>query len=70
MIAYMSSDETKLTTWTGGTLATITRVRKARNNFGGTTRYYFRATDVHGRAWYGTGPGPVMFARMRPAKES
>lgn len=68
MLVYMSSDERTLTTWTGGKLATITRVRKARNNFGGTLRYYFRATDVHGAAWHGTSPGPNMFARMRPSK--
>jgi hypothetical protein len=38
-----------------------------RHNIGGTL-YRFRATDVHGQKWYGTSPGPQMYARMHKAK--
>lgn len=66
-MAYLSSDKTRLTTWTGGELATITYLHQGRHNIGGSL-YRFRATDVHGQDWYGTTPGPGMYARMRRTK--
>lgn len=56
-----------LTTWTGGTLARVTWLTKSRHNIGGHL-YHFNATDVHGQQWYGTSPGPGMYARMRKCK--
>ena len=61
--SYLNSDATKLTTWSGGTLATIRRLWKVGNNFAGTI-LRFRAIDVHGQEWYGTSPGAGMYARM------
>jgi hypothetical protein len=67
--AYLSSDGKRITTWTGGTLMHVTKHTTARVGFGGTTRHYLRATDVHGaHSWIGTSPGPNMYARMRRAK--
>lgn len=64
--AYLSGCGTKLTTWTGGTLARISRLTKVtRYGFGG--RYYavtFRAESEDGAYWYGTSPGRGMLARM------
>lgn len=56
-----------LTTWSGGVLACIEYLSKGRHNIG-STLYRFRAVDVHGQRWYGTSPGPGMYARMRKAK--
>ncbi len=69
--AYLSGDGLTLTTWPGGKLADVTRLVKARTGgFGWQQhhRYYFRAIDVHGAAWYGSTPGKGMFARMHRAK--
>ncbi len=59
-----------LTTWTGGHLANVTRLWQTRIGgfLGRQTIYRFRATDVHGQQWYGTSPGPGMYARMHRAK--
>ena len=71
--AYLSNgpqgNEThyRLTTWTGGTLALVTSLTRGNHNIGGFL-YRFRAVDVHGGRWYGTSPGPGMYARMRRAK--
>lgn len=71
--AYLSNgpqgNETayRLTTWTGGTLARVTSLTRGNHNIGGFL-YRFRAVDVHGGRWYGTSPGPGMYARMRRAK--
>lgn len=56
-----------LTTWTGGILANVTTLTRGNHNIGGFL-YRFRAVDVHGQKWYGTSPGPGMYARMRRAK--
>lgn len=56
-----------LTTWTGCTLARVSRLTKSHHNIGGYL-YHFNATDVHGQQWYGTSPGPDMYARMRKCK--
>ena len=58
----------QLTTWTGGVLAWLTAPpTKGRHNIGGYL-WRFRAVDVHGQYWYGTSPGPNMYARMRKVK--
>lgn len=47
---YLSSNERRVTTWTGGTLGTVTRcTRNSRQTF-------IRMTDVHGQHWAGIGP--------------
>lgn len=56
-----------LTTWSGGKLATVVSLRRTRHNIGGYL-YRFNAIDVHGQHWYGTSPGPNMYARMRKSK--
>ncbi len=63
-VAYISSDRMRLTTWTGDTLTRITHLESNWHNIGGKL-YRFRAVDVHGQHWYGTSPGPGMYARMR-----
>lgn len=59
VFAYLSSDRKRVTTWTGGTLGTVTRytVSAGRwSTFGIVHRCYVRVTDVHGQSWYGSGP--------------
>lgn len=68
MVAYLSGDGERLTTWTGGLLANVTRRHVARNNFSRDGIVKFRAVDVHGQRWYGTSPGCGMYARMHRAK--
>lgn len=65
--AYLASDKATLTTWTGGRLATVTQLTRGRHNIGGHL-YRFRATDGYGALWYGTSPGPGMYARLRRCK--
>jgi hypothetical protein len=68
-MAYLNSEGTKLTTWTGGELATIRQMWGVHNNMAGTIQR-FRAVDVHGQHWYGTSPGPGMYARMHKNKRT
>lgn len=74
-VAYLSNvsqgDDThyRLTTWSGGTLARVTSLNRGHHNIGGFL-YRFRAVDVHGGHWYGTSPGPGMYARMRRARSA
>ncbi len=56
-----------LQTFTGITLARVTYLSRERHNIGGYL-YHFRTVDVHGQHWYGTSPGPSMYARMRKCK--
>lgn len=53
---YLSGD--RVTTWTGGTLMTVTRAvnRTMRTPTATCRRIFVRATDVHGQKWYGSGP--------------
>lgn len=68
VFAYLSADGKTVITWTGGKLATVTRLKSATlSGFGSTyRRYYIRAVDVHGaHQWTGTSPGPGMYCRLR-----
>lgn len=56
-----------LTDWPGKVLARVTYLNKGRHNIGGSL-YRFRAVDTKGAYWYGTSPGPGMYARMHRAK--
>lgn len=71
-MGYLSGDGSQITTWTGGTLATVTTATERRVGFGawrkGEGRTYWKAVDVHGQRWHGTSPGRGMFARMRKSK--
>lgn len=72
-VAYMDHDDhmKKIVTWTGGLLAKCDHVYLAKHRgFHGSyyLRWYFRAVDIHGARWYGTSPGPGMYARMRRVK--
>lgn len=58
-VAYLSSDRKCVTTWTGGTLGTVTRYTTGQgrwSTYGIVHRCYVRVTDVHGQEWTGTGP--------------
>lgn len=58
-VAYLSSDQRRVTTWTGGTLGAVTRYTTDAgrwSTFGIVHRCYVRVTDVHGNHWTGTGP--------------
>jgi hypothetical protein len=63
-----------LTSWTGGEVLTVWRVRTARvgRAFGwqrAPFRYYFRAVSPRtGARYYGTSPGPGMYARVTRCK--
>lgn len=59
-----------LQTWTGGVLARVTaHWQTSAGGFACRTMIVrFRAIDVHGGRWYGTSPGPGMYARMRRVK--
>lgn len=51
-VAYLSLDSKRITTWTGGTLGTVTRATDSAP----AKKTYVRVTDVHGIDWYGVGP--------------
>jgi hypothetical protein len=65
--AYMSNDETTVTTWTGEAIGTIHRLHKTQAGFGGH-RYYFRMRAYDGRIWIGNGLGAGMYCRLRLMK--
>lgn len=70
--AYVSSDGKRITTWTGGTLMTVTQswpCQLTRSSHSHDSRSYkcIRATDVHGGRWYGRGSAGVCI-KMRPVK--
>jgi hypothetical protein len=70
-LAYMSKDETKVTTWTGEAIGTIHRLHKTQAGFGGrrgSGRYYFRMRAYDGRSWSGNGPGAGMYCQLRLMK--
>lgn len=67
--SYVSSDGTKITTWTGGELMRITQSRPwsifgSRWNKGVS----IRAVDCHGKHWYGRGAGRGMCINLRACK--
>lgn len=65
--AYLSGDGKRIMTWTGHTLAQVSRETVRRVGYGGE-RTYLRAVDSRGQAWHGTSPGRNMYCRLRRAK--
>jgi hypothetical protein len=48
--AYLSSDDSHVITWSGGTLGHVTYLNRNRR------QTFIRMRDVHGRMWAGIGP--------------
>lgn len=72
LVAYVSSDGTKITTWTGGELMRVIRsvpCKLTRNSYTHSQKYYrsIRARDIHGGLWYGRGSAGIAIT-LRPAK--
>jgi hypothetical protein len=74
-ICYVSTDARTLTTWSGGSLATIDHTdtnqpgnRRCTPTGGYWSRYAWHATDPAGNRWYGVNGGPGMFIRIRRIK--
>jgi hypothetical protein len=67
--AYLSNDK-RITTWTGQTLANVTRITSYRVVSGYLTdsRGSFRAIGIDGRTYFGTHNGTGMCCRLRLAK--
>lgn len=70
--AYVSGDGKRITTWTGGTLMTVTQswpCQLIRASFTHSKSSYkcIRARDVHGALWYGRGSAGVRI-NLRPCK--
>lgn len=63
---YESSDGTRITTWTDGTVMRVLR-HGARHNFS-RERRYVTAIDELGRVWSGTS-APGMWATLRLTRE-
>lgn len=66
---YLSQDGTRLTTWPGTAMLTITSLTERCVGYGGV-RYYVRAQSPDGHHYHGTSPGPNMYARMRRSREA
>ena len=64
---YLDGDGRAIVTWPGGLLARVTSSRVSRHGFCGEL-VHFRAVAIDGARWYGTSPGPGMYARLRRAK--
>ena len=68
-MAYLSSDGSTVTSWSGGKLGTVLRetVRKGVG-FSPDGRTYLRVIDCRGKQWHGNGPGRGMYVRLRASK--
>lgn len=51
-VAYLSSMNRSVTTWSGGVLGTVTQYGVSR----AAHKCYVRVVDVHGAHWHGVGP--------------
>ena len=70
-MAYVSGDGKHITSWSGGTLGTVTSMKSRSNIFmRGDKLYSIRVRDIHGQEWYGTTLGPHMYARLHKSKKS
>ena len=70
--AYLSTDGSRLITWTGNPLARVLTTKTARVGFADGSgrrpeRWYLTAIDDWDHFWLATSPGPDMYARMRRA---
>ncbi len=68
MTAYLSNDGKTITTWSGGTLATVLHSHERRVGFGRAMRRYWNAIDATGARWYGNSAGTGMITTMRRTK--
>jgi len=67
--AYVSGDGERITTWSGGLLASITSHGYSRRGaYGGL--HYWTATDTEGRKWWGRNGGSGMHIRLHLSKSS
>jgi hypothetical protein len=64
---YLSSDGTRLTTWTGLDLGKVTKGALHPWSDRHSGRHYINVTDCHGARWHGTG-APGMWANLRRCK--
>ena len=70
VIAYLSMDGRRVTTWTGGTLGRVVYARPCKlsrlsNWHSDKTFRSVRVVDVHGGAWSGRG-SPGVAIKLRP----
>lgn len=65
--AYLSGDGNSVTTWTGGELARVTYRKRHAGTWGGEW-WTVDAVAPDGARWYGRGPGPGMYLRLRRRK--
>lgn len=66
-MAYLSTDGTSITTWTGGLLGKVTGFTDTKAGFG-SSRRYLDVRGLDGTLYYGNTPGPGMFARLHRKK--
>jgi hypothetical protein len=71
VIAYVSGDGRRITTWDGSVLMSVTRERtilgSRRDSSLSQRLWYYRAIDLDGNPWYGKGSGRSMAIRMHKA---
>lgn len=65
---YLSSDGTKVTTWTGGKLGTVTWLGPVRYTPTGGEFHHINITAHDGSKWYGTAMGHGMCGTIRRNK--
>lgn len=65
---YLSSDGSRWTTWTGGTLGNVDRLTVSRSGLHGSSLSNVHVVDVHGNTWCGRGAGTGMCLTLRPCK--
>lgn len=69
IVAYVSSDEKKIITWSGGELANITGHRTYQGGWKRSTMHMFWAIDPRtGRQWYGRNQGGEMAITLTARK--
>jgi hypothetical protein len=66
--AYLSGDGRAVTTWTGGLLATVTRLAGHRTGFHRSEIVYVRAVTLDGKRLHGRGAGRGMLLTIRACK--
>lgn len=64
---YISGDESRFTTWTGGMLGRVVSRSSYRNNWRARV-YCYTVRDVFGRHWHGRNSGGGMCITLRPSK--
>lgn len=67
-MGYLSAECENVTTWTGGFMLRVTACWDKGNNMAGTVKHIQAIDALTKTEWYGTSPGPGMYARMHRAK--